>query len=135
MVTLSKLDRWELKQAYSCRCAYCGTKLGDKWHVDHVKAVRRNGYWRKGVYVQLPTMAHPERDNKANLMPACVACNIDKSDSPLEAWRKRLERSAEVLTRNYSTYRHARRFKLILEAPPRVVFFFERMHVPRRARC
>lgn len=78
-------------------------------------------------------MTHPQRDTLDNLLPACVPCNIDKSDSSLEAWRKRLQASTEVLRRNYSTYRHALRFGLIAEAPPVVRFYFEELRaVPKR---
>lgn len=82
------------------------------------------------VYEALGTMMHPERNTRDNLVPACVSCNIHKSDSSLEQWRRLLEDSHRALTENYSTYRHAKRFGLIIETPPKVVFHFERFTMP-----
>ena len=131
-MNLSPKQREEVRQRYQGRCAYCGNVLLAKWHADHLEAVHREGYWEHGIYKQTGTMGRPQHDHLANMMPACIPCNIDKSDSSLEAWRKRLERSAEVLNRNYSTYRHALRFKLIIPQEPRVIFHFERVKQRRR---
>jgi 5-methylcytosine-specific restriction endonuclease McrA len=129
-MNLTPTQREDVRLMYGARCAYCGNKLGQKWHADHVAPVQREGKWvREGTrykHVLTGVLNRPERDTLENLKPACVPCNIDKHDSTLEQWRKRLEQSAEVLRRNYSTYRHALRFNLIVEAPPKVVFYFER---------
>lgn len=82
--------------------------------------------WVRGKWVATGKMDYPERDCPENLTPACHWCNIDKGSYSLEGWRVKLQRSADVLTRNYSTYRHAKRFGLIVETAPKVVFFFER---------
>ena len=84
---------------------------------------------RTGYFVFTGVMSHPERDVPENLAPSCRPCNIHKGDLSLEEWRAHLERSCEVLTRNYATYKHAKRFGLVVEMAPVVVFFFER---PRR---
>lgn len=129
MASLSKAQRDQLYHRYSGRCAYCGDKLGKRWNADHIKPVIRQGKWVRGKWVSTGGMDWPERDCFENLTPACHLCNISKGNESLENWRAWLERSAEVLERNYSTYRHAKRFGLVVEAPPKVVFFFER---PRR---
>lgn len=125
ILKLSKSQREQVRLKYNGHCSYCGNLLQEKWHADHLVAVQREGRWERGVYVQTGKLSRPQHDHLANMMPACVPCNIDKSDASLDAWRKRLERSAETLRTNYSTYRHALRFKLIAEAAPRVVFHFE----------
>lgn len=125
-MNLTPKQREALRLKYGGHCAYCGTALDKKWHADHLEAVRRDGKWVGRTYVQLPTMSRPDLDRLDNLMPACVPCNIDKSDSSLEAWRKRLEASAATLLRNYSTLRHAHRFGLITVHTPSVTFYFER---------
>lgn len=124
-MTLTKPQRAALHGKYGGRCAYCGNALSDKWHADHLAPVVREGHWVGRKYVTTG-IRHPDRDHLANLMPSCVPCNIDKSDSSLEAWRKRLERSADILQRNYSTFRHALRFQLVTINAPTVLFYFER---------
>ncbi|EPK4453012.1 HNH endonuclease, partial [Acinetobacter baumannii] len=39
---LTKQQRAELKQKFGGHCAYCGELLGDKWHADHIEAVKRD---------------------------------------------------------------------------------------------
>lgn len=134
-MNLNKHQRETLRLKYGGFCAYCGNALTDKWHADHLKPLRREGKWvpagyKRMEYVQTGTSQHPERDTLDNFMPACVPCNIHKSDSSLEQWRRLLEDSHRALTENYSTYRHAKRFGLIIETPPKVVFHFERFTMP-----
>lgn len=132
---LTSKERQVLHQQYQGRCTYCGNPLGSKWHADHIEPVHRQGAWKGPQgYVSSGQLGRPERDTKANLTPACVPCNIDKSDSSLEAWRKRLERSHDILHRNYSTYRHALRLGVIKPMlPAKVVFYFETLQ-PRPSR-
>ena len=131
-MALSKKQRAELHAKYGGCCAYCGTHLTNKWHADHVKPVLRESVYQRGKgFVATGVMHQPHNDHLANMMPACVPCNIDKHAMDLETWRKKLQASAETLYRNYSTYRHARRFELITEASPKVVFYFER-YLPKR---
>ena len=135
-MNLTPAQRDDLYIRYNGRCAYCGNRLEKKWHADHVRPVQRDGNWirtgKRYEYVANGTQRFPDRDNFANLEPACVPCNIHKSDMDLESWRKLLERSAATLERNYSTYRHALRFRLVVPAPPKVTFYFERFNNPPR---
>lgn len=48
-------------------CVYCGSAAG---HVDHVRPLARGGW-----------------EHVANLVPACVACNLSKGDRLLTEWR------------------------------------------------
>ena len=124
---LTKEQREVLKGKYGGVCAYCGSKLGDRWHADHLQAVRRESEYVKGVgLVKTNGMKFPELDTLENLVPACKPCNIDKSVYPLEEWRAKLQRSCEVLRNNQPTYRHALRFGLVKEEAAIVVFYFER---------
>ncbi|APR70750.1 hypothetical protein [Acinetobacter haemolyticus] len=59
---LTKAQREELKQKYDGHCAYCGDRLGDKWHADHLEAVVRD------LVIGKPEK--PENDVYENLMPA-----------------------------------------------------------------
>ena len=123
--------REQLKWKCWGRCAYCGQELGQKWHADHLKPVRRISVYVRGRgYLATGQMASPENDHEQNLMPACIPCNADKADLELESWRKRLEKAHEVLLRNYSTYKHAHRFNMVGQIKTRVVFFFERPRIP-----
>lgn len=129
MASLTKAQRSKLHGMYGGRCAYCGEVLTKTWQADHKEPVGRQGKWVFGKYMQTGAMDWPERDCIENLVPACRPCNIHKSVYSLEEWRRILQNSGEVLTRNYATYKHAKRFGLVVELKPTVVFFFER---PRR---
>lgn len=127
MIKLTKSQRAALRQKFSGRCAYCGQKLGPRWHADHFEPVQRRSKWdrEKGQMVATGECYSPEHDNLKNLMPACPACNIDKSVLSLEEWRGKLQRATGVLSRNSPTYRHAVRFGLVQETNAKVIFYFE----------
>ena len=127
MAKLTKSQRAALCQKFSGRCAYCGQELGHRWHADHFEPVQRQSAWdsKKKKLVATGECRAAEHDNLENLMPACPACNIDKSVLSLEEWREKLQRSTDVLARNSPTYRHALRFGLVQETGRRVQFYFE----------
>ena len=127
MIKPTKSQRAALLQKFGGRCAYCGQELGSRWHADHFEPVQRQSAWDGQKKNLRPTgeCAATEHDNLENLMPACPACNIDKSVLSLEEWRQKLLRATEVLARNSSTYRHAVRFGLVQETNARVMFYFE----------
>ena len=131
------------------KCAYCGSELPEKgWHADHVEPILRE--WRKStkrwkeyhgfrwevddatgtlkkiaVELEKAGVERPENDTLDNLFPSCRACNIDKHASSLEGWRKQMEDRVGVCRRNYSAFRHAERFGLVVEIKKPVVFWFE----------
>lgn len=122
---LTKAQREAVRAKYDGKCAYCGDELPARWHADHIEPVERN-WWgpNKGE------MRKPANDNIENLMPACPPCNIDKHCMSLEGWRAKLARAVEVLTNNYPTYRHAKRFGLVMETGAAITFHFERVATP-----
>jgi hypothetical protein len=145
---LATSERAELRMKFGGKCAYCGCDLPDKgWHADHIEPVHREWWktkeWRernalKGQYVDgrwvylprpeeelKPRLGMPERDCLDNFFPSCRACNIDKSCTPLELWRKQMQDRVGVCRRNYSAFRHAERFGLVQEITKPIVFWFE----------
>ena len=118
---LTKAQRQALREKFGGRCAYCGGQLGERWHADHIQPVVRNDW------LKVPRSPnHPERHVFENLNPACAPCNIDKRSLSLEDWRLMIQRSADVLTRDVSTFRRAVRYGLVEIKAPAVEFFFER---------
>ena len=134
---LSKPEREELRMMFGGFCAYCGAELPEKgWHVDHVKAVLYdseyrpsaliNGVYRASGFVKTGKLRYPENDNKDNLFPSCLACNINKSDMPLETWRKFLADGPESLASYNGRFRHMLRFKVVVVNPEPLLFWFEK---------
>lgn len=131
---LTKAQRETLRGMFGGVCAYCGKPLGDRWHADHVEAVKRDHRWdREAQKWVLIGQQRPELDTISNLMPACPPCNIDKHSLSLEEWRGMLERRCQVLRDSYSQYRSMLRFGLVQETKEPVVFFFERVEAMERA--
>jgi hypothetical protein len=126
-VKLTKAQREYVKNKYGGRCAYCGSELQNRWHADHLEPVVRKlkHIPGKGV-VALGEMWNPNADKIENIMPACPACNIDKHSYPLEFWREQIQDSCNILTRNTTTYRRARRFGLVEETGVQIEFYFEK---------
>lgn len=52
------------------QCSYCGIRLFDDYHVDHVQPISRGG--SNGV---------------ENLLLACPECNLSKNDKTLDEWK------------------------------------------------
>jgi 5-methylcytosine-specific restriction endonuclease McrA len=136
---INKKEREDLRMMFGGRCAYCGCELNGKWHLDHVDPVRRDWEFVRNEHGGLVTnkngvtatratgkLFQPENDNKENMFPACVSCNIDKGASSLEDWRQYLHyRIVERLRVNSSTFRHAERFGVVTINPSPLVFWFE----------
>ncbi|HEN5333187.1 HNH endonuclease [Klebsiella quasipneumoniae] len=118
-MALTKKQRTELRMKFGGRCAYCGCELGDKWHADHVEAVRRNisnGY----------AMDRPENDTVSNMVPACIPCNLFKMCSTVEDFRNRIATQVDVTRRASRSYRTAESFGLVQPTNAPVVFWFEK---------
>lgn len=128
MKKLTTKERALLRTKFEGCCAYCGQELPARWHADHFKPILRHSVWRKGKgFVPTGKLSYPEHDILDNYMPSCAPCNLDKGSSLLEQWRERLSNVLDVLTRNYPTYGHAKRFGLIQETPHPIVFHFEKV--------
>ena len=76
---LNKKQRQEVFDKTAGRCWYCGCKLTEKWHADHVEPVIRLGAGE---------LLRPENDTVENMVPACHPCNLHKHSSNLENYRR-----------------------------------------------
>ena len=106
-------------------CAYCGIDLINiRWHMDHVKPVRRKADIRHGIYVCSNEYHNPENDHIDNMLPSCPSCNIAKSSLCLEDFRSIIEDKLTQLLRE-ANYKTAFRYGLIEEKPKKIIFYFE----------
>lgn len=119
---LTKVERELVRAKFDGRCAYCGCELPERWHVDHLKPVRRRRFTQPGQ----ATMRLPKRHHLDNCMPSCPPCNIDKHARSLEQWRAWLSAHLRSLQRQ-PNYRLVRAHGLVSETDLAVRFYFERM--------
>lgn len=113
---IKKSERELVKAKYGGCCAYCGIKLNGRWEVDHLKPIRRD---------QDGGCEYPERHTFDNFMPSCVSCNRDKNTYQLETWRSMLYNKVNVLNRDFTPYKIAKRYGLVVETDKEIVFYFE----------
>lgn len=116
-MALTKKQREALKPMFGGRCAYCGCKLGDKWHADHVEPVYRNFDGR---------LLNPHNERPDNYFPACVPCNLFKSVLSIDVFRSEIAKQVERGRKSSVNFRTAERFGLINEVQKSVVFWFEK---------
>ena len=103
---------------YGGRCAYCGCKLQDKWHIDHLEPIRRNPDG---------TVMHPERKHIDNCMPSCPSCNINKHSLTVEQFRQLIKGFLKHLNEANTQYKVAKRYGLVREPIiQKVQFYFEK---------
>jgi hypothetical protein len=124
-VAISKRLRFEVFKRDGFECQYCGaTPPGVLLHCDHVEAVSRGGL--------------TEMDN---LVTACQACNLGKSNVPLDQVTQGMaERAAEVLEREaqvagYQAVLKAKRMRLEADGQEVLDFICDLYHrdsVPKR---
>ena len=106
----SSAEREAVYKKMGGHCAYCGQEITlHEMQIDHVIPIKQSG---------LNTMD--------NLLPACRSCNHYKHTMPVERFRAMLERELEILEKNSVAYRNAVRFGLVIPAPHKIVFFFEK---------
>lgn len=113
-MALTKKQRAELRQKFGGRCAYCGCDLGEKWHADHVEPVIRFG----------GKMVYQERDNIANLVPACHPCNLHKHCNSVEDYRRIIDDGRREFLVSGKGKALVRMGLVDMKADP-VVFWFE----------
>jgi 5-methylcytosine-specific restriction endonuclease McrA len=133
---LTPKHREEVRQMFGGKCAYCGCVLDAKWHVDHVEPVLRDtvfipGEVTKAGYSKTRATGKlfaPQNENRDNLFPSCVRCNIVKGSSNVEGFRQVLMYFAESIPKikSYSHVHHLMRFGKISIDPTPVKFWFER---------
>ena len=108
---LTYLERNAIYDKCDACCAYCGVHIDFKdMQVDHVMPLR------KGC-----------TDSLDNMLPACRSCNHYKSTLTLEQFRAAIEKMPQVLERDNTTYKIARRFGVVKTGKPKVVFYFEKV--------
>lgn len=113
-MALTKTQRAELRMKFGGRCAYCGCELGDKWHADHVKPVIRfDGQ-----------MLHQERDDIANMVPACHPCNLHKHCNSLDDYRRIIDDGRREFLHSGKGKALVRMGLVEMKSDP-VVFWFE----------
>ena len=124
----TKAQREALRAMFDGRCAYCGNELGRVMHADHVEPCIRitTDPWSRPLPAAEHRMIKPERNAVGNMMPSCAPCNLHKGGYPLEQWRAYLQRSAEIVRKQTSTFRAGERFGIITVNNAPVVFYFER---------
>ena len=122
---LTKAQREQLKNKFGGHCAYCGCDLGDKWHADHIEAVKRDIIHVGGGKLVSGEMTRPHLDTIENMNTACVSCNLNKSSMSIEGWRGVLGGYCKALIRDSHTFRHSLRFGLVAFTDKPVMFFFE----------
>lgn len=130
-MNLSKSQRAAVWELFGGNCAYCGHPLGDRWHADHVQAIyrdRRTMCDANGdLYIKSFGTQRPQHDTVENHYPSCVPCNLHKSASTIESWRKQLQRQTEIALRSCGPLRHAQRFGLVQFSDAPIVFYFEKL--------
>lgn len=125
----TKAQRETLRLKFGGKCAYCGHDLGKTMHADHREPVIRI---KPSIWNELPAekLLKPERNTVGNMMPACAPCNLHKGGYPLEAWRAYIQRSAEIVRKQTSTFRTGERFGVINVSEQPVRFYFETITSP-----
>ena len=123
----NKRQRAALRQKFDGRCAYSGCELKDM-HADHLEPVVRlnTDPWGKRLPAAECSLLKPERNVVGNMMPACKPCNLHKGGYSLEGWRNIIQRSAEIVSKQTSTFRAGERFGVITVSDAPVTFYFER---------
>ena len=108
----SRIILWTMFEGH---CAYCGEKLGKRFHADHIDPKYRGG-----------------KDAIDNLYPACPRCNIRKSVFTIEQFRHEISEQVNRLRRNSNQFKLAEAFGQVQATGQDVVFYFEK-HAPRGA--
>ncbi|PIZ52168.1 HNH endonuclease [Candidatus Woesearchaeota archaeon CG_4_10_14_0_2_um_filter_33_13] len=114
-------DRQILFNKYEGKCAYCGDDLKKGWHVDHIEPIVRN--WLDG------SCKNPHlKNNIENKNPSCASCNIQKNSFSIEEFRYNIKKFVELLNKNSTQYKFAKRYGLIKETEVEVKFYFEKIN-------
>lgn len=125
---MTKSEKRQLiKEKFDCKCAYCGTDLDAKFHVDHIipRHHAENGYFEKSKPAFLSHLSKEDVNHIDNLFPACQKCNNYKKTFNLETFRNELGQITRRLKQYENTYNHALRYGLVVETQKEVTFYFE----------
>ena len=119
-MSLSKKQRAEVLAKSGGYCWYCGNKIGERWHADHVEAI-----YRVDESLVSSGMGKPENDHIDNIVPACAPCNLFKNVFTVEEFRREIEQQAIRARKSSVNFRTAERFGLISVKEKPVIFWFE----------
>ena len=121
------MKRSEIKNKYGGRCGYCGGHLGNSFNTDHIVPIYRNcsdeELKRRGII--------RGTNDFDNLIPSCFSCNSYKKTMPVEVFRQELSKLTERLNRDSSIYRIAKRYGMIVEHKPSILFHFEILEIEK----
>lgn len=127
---LTKAQRAEVFRMFDGHCAYCGVKLGDRWHADHKDPIIRNTYLPQP---NTPKVLRPKNHVMENMFPACAPCNIDKGSFCVEGYREWIMAHLTSLQRQ-ANFKSVMRHRVIAETNEPIVFYFERAATPKAER-
>lgn len=124
---LSKIQRQELLEKYSGRCAYCGCNLEKGWHADHIEPIVRDFNYNsdKHRFEQNGNCKKPQNNHFLNLNPACPSCNRMKNSLSLEQFRNLINGFVNSLNSYSNQYKFAKKYGLVNETKEEVKFYFE----------
>lgn len=114
-------DRQKVFEKYGGRCAYCGRKIEYKdMQVDHMtpQIAYKDG------------KAEGNKDEIANLMPACRRCNHYKRSNTLESFREMISKIPFKLARDSYIYRVGMAYGFYDDKSREIKFYFERCEKP-----
>lgn len=123
----TKKQRQQVYEKTNGRCWYCGIELKPRWHVDHVKPLRRKSTFVKGKFVSTGESYSPENHNIDNMVPSCPQCNNFKFDGTIEQFRQSIKNQVEAIRQRSAGFRMAEKYGLIEERDIEVKFYFEEM--------
>lgn len=123
---MRKKFRSLLFQKCDGRCGYCGDIIEiHSFHIDHIIPKRRYKSYNGERYLDGLVQGN---DDISNLLPVCESCNCSKSDFTVDQFRQRIKDKLNILNRNSSEYRIAKRYGLILEISDlEIQFYFEKI--------
>jgi len=125
-MALSKKQR-----EYSGKCTYCGTDLQKGWHADHMKPLHRLCEFKvvdgKLTSIDVGKSKNPQNDTFENMTPSCPSCNIYKSTSTIEDFRKRIAARIKSLRENSTCFKFAERYNQVEVTDEPVAFWFEQI--------
>jgi 5-methylcytosine-specific restriction endonuclease McrA len=127
MSRVNKKTRQKIFEKYNGRCAYCGCKLPDRWHVDHIEPVRRKLKYIHGKgYTTDRIMLNPKNDVIENYNPSCPLCNILKGSLSMDSFRDMISGYVNSLNEYSNQYKMAKKYGLVQETELEVLFYFEK---------
>ena len=125
-----KIDREQIFQKFSGKCAYCGHKMKIvDMQIDHI--IPKSTYHfhietRHKVPSFLSHLKYEDVNHVDNLFPSCQVCNLRKLNYSLEDFRKEVSELVSILESKSQTYKLAKRYNFVKTKRVKPVkFYFE----------